>query len=156
MSQYLKQLKINRYKLDRELVRQPQLYMEWALKAADAAKETAEAKHEYEVIKAEIEKKIRLRPHKYKLDDKPTEGAIKAALVTSSKVKDSYAKYVEAQYNERILNDAKTAFVQRRKMLENLTQLNIQLHFADVTIPKAAIDESARVAKRRIQRRLSK
>lgn len=156
MTKFIKELDINRYQLAKELVRQPQLYMEWALKAASVEKEVRDLKHDLEVLKANVEKRIRNNPEKFGLEGNPKEGSIKAEIARHRRVKRKTKELSEAIYNERILKDAQTAFVQRRKMLENLTSLNVQLHFADVKLPQRAVEASGREVKRKIQRSLSK
>ena len=151
---FLKDLEIDRYNLDEELVRQPQLYMEWALKAADAGKEVNDFKHDIDVLKAKIEKRIRRNPERYGLDSKPTEGAIKATIASHARVRKMTKKYLDALYYERILNDARTSFTQRRKMLEKLCELNLQLHFADVRLPQSVSHASAIETRKRLQRGL--
>lgn len=128
---YNKALRIDRYNLEKELVNQPQLYMEWALKAIDASTECASAKNRLEIIKAEVAKKIRANPKKYGLQEKATVDAIRQNIETDKKVKRYTKQYFESYKMERILNEAKNAFQHRKKMLESLVQLNIQLHFAE-------------------------
>jgi len=147
MSEYKKQLAIDRYKLDTELVRQPQLFMDWALKAARAEIETKEAENDWTLIKGEVEKKIRRNPANYGFDGKPTEGAIRAEVGRSIRVKKYYRIYLRALSNEKVLKRAEKAFQQRKGMLESLVQLNVQLHFAEPKIPREhrkKMDESGR------------
>lgn len=128
---YNKALKIDRYNLEKELINQPQLYMEWALKAIDASTECARAKNRLEITKAEVAKKIRTNPKRYGLQEKATVDAIRQSVETDKKVKRYTKEYLESYRIERVLNEAKNAFQHRKKMLETLVQLNIQLHFAE-------------------------
>ncbi|GAG83349.1 unnamed protein product [marine sediment metagenome] len=129
-------LKIDRYNLDDELVRQPQLYMDWALKAAVASIEKTEAKDRLEIVKADMDGKVRTDPEKYNIPEgKASEGAIKAVIAQHSKVKRYNRIYIKALKNEKFLNETKIAFTHRKKMLEALVSLNIQLHFAEPRVP---------------------
>jgi hypothetical protein len=132
---FRKQVDIDRYQLDEELVRQPQKYYDWAIKAVKAGEEKENAKHALDIVKADVEKRIRKNPERYGIDD-PKESAIKLEIPRHPKVKRYTRKYIQATYNERVLNEAKTSFAQRKSMLQSLTQLNIQLHFAEVPVPK--------------------
>jgi len=128
-----KEAEIDRYNLDEELVRQPQRYYDWALKAARAAEERDQAKHTLEVVRADVEKRIRKNPERYGISD-PKESAIKLEIPRHPKVKRYTRKYIQAVYNEKILNEARASFAQRKSMLQALTQLNVQLHFAEVPV----------------------
>jgi hypothetical protein len=144
---------IDRYQLDTELVQQPQKYYDWGVKAARASEEKETAKHDLDIVKADIEKRIRRNPHKYDIDN-PTESAIKLEIPRHPKVKRYTRKYIKACYNERVMNEAKTSFAQRKNMLQNLTQLNLQLHFAEVYIPEDVKETYYKSKKRLIQRGL--
>ena len=133
---YYEDLKIDRYNLEKELVRQPQLFMEWALKAAIASVDREDAKNRVELIRAEIDKKIRSNPEEYGISEsKSTDRAIKLAVENHRRVKKFYKKYLKKLRDEKILNEAKTAFNHRKKMLESLVSLNIQLHFSEPKVP---------------------
>lgn len=144
-SDYKKDLRINRYKLERELVRQPQLYMEWATKATNATIEKEHAKQNLEVVKADIDKRIRKDPEKYGFPDgKATESGIKLQIAKHPKVEKANSYYLRALRDEKILNEAKVAFHHRKKMLESLVSLNIQLHFAEPKVPLTHQDATYR------------
>jgi hypothetical protein len=133
---YHQDLKIDRYNLEWELVHQPQLYMEWALKAATASVEKEDSKTDLELTKAKVDEKIRNDPQKYGIPEgKSTDRAIKLAVEKHPKVRKYFKFYLKALKNEKVLNRAEKAFGQRKKMLEALVTLNIQLHFAEPKIP---------------------
>jgi len=149
---YKKQLKINSYNLEEELIKQPQLYFEWASASVQATKEKEAEKNKLDIIKAEVERKIRSNPEKYG----STEGAVKNAITLSSKVKRQTKVYLEALANERILSRAETAFQQRKSMLVALVQLNIQLHFAEPSLPKSVKEKKYRSRKDEIRKTLKR
>ena len=128
---YLDDITIDRYKLEIELSRQSQKYMRWALKWADAVEEKEDLKAKLDNLRNTYELRIRKYPEDYDLDPSPKEGAIKAALSKIKKIKSMEAKYRAALSNERRLAEAKKGFDHRKKMLESLTTLNVQLHFAE-------------------------
>lgn len=147
-----KESDIDRYNLDEELIRQPQKYYDWALKAAKASEEKEAAKHTLEVVRADVEKRIRKNPERYGISD-PKESAIKLEIPRHPKVKRYTRKFIQAAYNERILNEAKTSFAQRKSMLQSLTQLNLQLHFAEVPAPRHFKEGFYERKKKKIQKR---
>ena len=114
---YNKDLEINKHKLDEELIRQPQLYMEWAIKAVDATVEKEQLKNKLEIVKAIADKEIRQDPQKFGIE-KITESVIKSAIALHPEVEKYNKKYLDSLKNEKVLNEAKIAFHQRRKMLE--------------------------------------
>ena len=133
---YKSDLRIDRYNLEEELIRQPQLYMTWAIKAANASAEKDEAKNALEIVKADVDKKIRSDPKRYGLSDsRATESAIKYAILKHNKVVRYTKAYFESARDEKILAEAKNAFQHRKKMLESLVMLNVQLHFAEPKVP---------------------
>lgn len=141
MSSYKEDLRIDRYNLEEALIRQPQLYMTWAIKAANATIEKEHAKNRLEVVKADIDKRIRSNPKRYGFPDgKATEAGVKLQIAQHSKVERYTRLYLEALRDEKILFEAKTAFHHRKKMLESLVSLNVQLHFAEPKVPLSKQD----------------
>lgn len=154
---YKKDLKIDRYNLEEELIRQPQLYMTWAIKAANASVEKEEAKSRLEVAKADIDKRIRNNPEKYGYHDgKATESAIKLEIAKHPKIKRRNKQYLEALRDEKIMTEAKNAFQHRKKMLESLVQLNVQLHFAEPKVPLSGREATFRERGSDIRRSLKR
>lgn len=135
MNDYQKDLSINQYELDKELVKQPQLFMKWALSYAEASIEREFAKNKLELIKAQEEIIIR---KSFEKKIKVTEGIVSSAVVRSQKVQRYQKKYFQSLKTEKVLQEAKTALKQKQKMLEGLVQLRIQLYHSD---PKVRISE---------------
>lgn len=156
MDNYRKQLKIDRYRLDSELIRQPQKYMDWALLAAKAEIETKETEQKYDLIKGSVEKKVRSDPERYGLKEKPTEAAVKHEALKNKKVKRYFKYYMDALQNEKILKRAEKAFQQRKGMLEALVQLNVQLHFAEPKLPQGQRESVDRAVSNDIKSQLKK
>jgi len=123
-------INIDEFNLVEELVRQPQLYYDWAKKAVLANSDTLSAKDKLDLIKAEIELRIRKHPTLHRLPEKPTEAIIKAAVLVNRKVQRANKRYLEALRIEKILNKAERAFEHRKKSLEGLVQTNSQFYFA--------------------------
>ncbi len=142
-SRFFEDLKIDRYDLDNELVRQPQLYAEWALKEVQAGKDLAIAKNDYEIVKAETEAKIRKDPDLYGLSNNPIQAAINSVALRQKKVKRYFKRFINAEADLKKLKRAERAFGQRKNMLEALVSLNVQMHFADPKVPRTEKDAMA-------------
>lgn len=132
---FLKDLDIDKYMLDEELVKHPQFYVEWALEAVEAIKDKDQAKKDLDLVRAEIESKIRRNPKRYKID-KITEGAVKAAITLHPKMKKYDNIYLKALHDERVLSKIEKAFSHRKSSLEGLVQLDLRLHFVEPRTPK--------------------
>ena len=130
MNDFSADIEINKYQLDEELVRQPQLYYDWAKSEVIAADKVARAKDDWEVTAAEIEIEIRKHPTLYNLPDNPKEGLVKAAVIIHKKVKRKKKKYLKALKTQRLLAKAERSFEHRKKSLEGLVSVNMQMHFS--------------------------
>jgi Cft2 family RNA processing exonuclease len=161
---YIKDLEIDRYNLDEELVRQPQLYYDWAIKAAMAEVDSKEAKNKYELVHGEMVNKIKRDPERYGAGEKVSDYIAKTIASKQKRVKKYFNRYMDALRDEKTLDEAKKSFQQRKNMLESLTSLNVQLHFADPKVPMAhkeeaerryrtAVRKSSGLKKRKIRRR---
>lgn len=163
MNDFSDEVSINKYKLDDELVEQPQRYYNWAKLEAKAADEVALLKDKVEIVKAEVEIRIRKHPTAYDLPDNPKEALIKAAVLIQPKVKRINKKLLKAMKTHRLLTKAEKSFEHRKKSLEGLVSLNIQMHFATPkSIPRKDLEiddqrdtllNKARQKRRKIKRR---
>ena len=117
---------IDRFRLDDEWVKQPDLYRRYAEALADARSEYDGRKNDLDVVRAEIELKIRENPGYYGLD-KVTEGVIKAAVEVQELVKEAENDVVQARHKVGILEAAVGALDHRKRALSDL----VSLHLAD-------------------------
>lgn len=136
---------IDEQNLTEELIRQPQLFYEWAKEAVNASVDSAVAKDKLEVIRSEVELRIRKHPSVHGLPDKPTEAQVKAAVIINRKVKSATRNYFDSLRVEKILAKAERAFEHRKKSLEGLVSTNQQLYFAN---PKTNTRTEQRVAEK--------
>ena len=116
--------------LDEEWLNQPKLYFRWAVQLEDAKASFEEAKQEFDVIKAEVELKIRDDPTEYDLPEKTTEKMIATALMLTPEYKSGQLDMNTAKYRVGILQAAVTALDHRKKALEKLVDLHGQKYFA--------------------------
>lgn len=111
-NKYKADLSINEYRLDQEIIEQPQKFYNYAYLCGEAQNERDDAKDEYDIIKVEIESKLR------ESNEYSTEGAIKTATENHKKVKRARRKWIEARNKYNLLNKAEKAFEQRKSMLQ--------------------------------------
>ena len=130
MSNFSDDIAINKYQLDEELVEQPQKFYEWAKAEVIAGEKVSELKDTLEVTKAEMEIRIRKNPTLYDLPNNPKEALIKAAVLIQRKVKKASRRLIKAQRTHGLLKKAEKSFEHRKKSLEGLVSVNMQLHFA--------------------------
>jgi len=129
---YQRDLEINIYKIDSDIVKQPQKFMKWALKSSRAIDNRKFAEYRLDLLKNRLEKRIRKNPKKYGIKDKQTEGAIKSVINNNRKVKKALIDVINLQSIERIAGKAEEAFKQRQRMLEALVKLKTDLLYSDV------------------------
>lgn len=132
---------IDRFRLDDEWVKQPDLYRRYAEALADAKAEYDGLKNDLDVVRSEVELKIRENPSDYGLD-KVTEGVIKAAVEVQELVKDAENDVVQARHKVGILEAAVGALDHRKRALSDL----VSLHLADY-FSKPVAREDDRIAK---------
>jgi hypothetical protein len=146
-TKYDRDLKIDKYNLDEELVCQPQLYLDWALKSVEALKEKDNAKKDLDLVRAEAEESIRKNPKKYGIiaKDKITETMIKTAIILHPEVKKYNLLYLKAIDHARVLEKVEKSFSDRKKSLDGLVQLDIRLYFSE---PRTSVEHKDRIVEK--------
>lgn len=120
---------IDKFNLDEELVKHPQLFYLYSEAYSKAQMETQKAKDSWELRKAELELEIKDDPGKFGLK-KDTESIVKAKLMTMQEIKKLYEIYLAKLGVERILSKAERAFEHRKKSLEGLVSLQVQNYYS--------------------------
>lgn len=155
-SKYRANLKIDKKNIDNEILRQPQLYYEWALLASEAEVERDDAKEKYDIWLIEIEARIRMDPDKYFGEDvNPTEGAIKSKLNNHPKIKRLRRKYHKRVKEYKLLLKAEKAFEQRKRMLELYLYHIHRMMEGDVRVPRRYEQKIHQRTKKSIEKGLS-
>ena len=127
---YKDDLKIDKYALDEEWLRQPTLFINWAEEYVEAQADRDRKKEQLDLIKAELDNAIRSEPEKFGLS-KVTEGAITNIIIMEGSYRDANDKYLTDIKQAKILDVAKEAFDHKKKALEALTQLFLAGYFAN-------------------------
>lgn len=122
---YREDLEINTNKLDEEWLNHAQKFMDYVELAADAEYEKNMAAQNRTNVRAEVARKIRASPKKYKIDGLPAtakEQAIKGLVEEHKKVRKADREYFLAIRNHHVMEKAEHSMGSYRKSaLENLT-----------------------------------
>lgn len=113
---------IDKARLDDECENQPYLVWEYGKGLAKAILLADEAKAEIKVVEAEVDKAIREAPEDYGLSAKrkPSEEAVKKAIVRSDEWKEAIKKYNKALYRVNMFETAAKTLDHRRTSLSIL------------------------------------
>jgi hypothetical protein len=109
--------------------------LQYSKNAAFRRMKLDDAKQALEVVKAEVDKKIRKNPEKFGIE-KITENVIAATILINEEYQEAYAEYLTAKYESDMASGAVQAFEQRKSALENLVKLHGQQYFAGPKIPR--------------------
>ena len=132
---YEKDIVIDETALDIEWLEQPSLMMKYARNSASAKMDLDKAKEALDLVKAELDKHIRINPSKFDIE-KITEGAITAAILQHARYKKASEVVIQAQFENNIAQGAVKAFDARKDALENLVRLHGQQYFAGPKMPR--------------------
>jgi len=119
---YEEDLRIDLNCLHVEFQRQPSLYMKYSELSAQANLECDQAKEKIDVVKAQLDGKIRVSPEAFGLS-KVTEGAITSTIIVHKDYKDACESYNQAKLKASLLKSAVSAFDHRKKAMEVQAQL---------------------------------
>jgi hypothetical protein len=108
--------------LDKEWAMQPRLVLKWSAKLAEARKELAEAKADFEIVKADLGVDIRKNPAGYGMV-KTTDNSVKECLVRQPQYSRALQQVIDAQYEVDLLEGVTDALEHRKFALNNLVTL---------------------------------
>lgn len=132
---YSRDIEIDPEALDVEWLNQPNLFLAYSQKKAEADREAKLLHEEFKSIKAEL----RLQAAKLGakgLGVKDTSDNLDAWVRNQEDYKEAKEKLIEAEYEADMLSAAVYAFNHRRSALENLAKLHGQQYFAGPTEPR--------------------
>jgi hypothetical protein len=131
MSEYADDILIDHLDLERELIRQPILYLKYSELAVDANFEKDRAKELLRTVESEIDLDIRQNWDDFGFDSKPTEGGIRACITQQPKYISTLDEYMNAVKTYNSLTGAKVALEHKKKSLELLVSLLIRGYSAE-------------------------
>lgn len=140
---YEEDLAIDPHQLDEEWLKQPSLYMQYAHQSALSQKIRDKAKERLEVVRAQLDKKIRKDPGKYEVI-KVTETTVANAILEQKEYQEAKQDFDELSYDANILQSAVRAFEQRKKALEGLVTLWVGNYFSGPKEPRI-LDQGKRI-----------
>lgn len=121
--------------LDTEWLEQPRLMIRYSQHLAEMRRDTEQAKTKLEVVRAELDKKIRTNPEAFDIA-KITEGAINSTIITHEDYTEAQEEYLTAQYEMNMAQGAVRAVEGKKDALENLVRLYGQQYFAGPKVPR--------------------
>jgi len=132
---YEQDVNIDETALDLEWKMQPMLMMKYCVHMAHVKKALDLAIEKLDVLKAKLDKEIRLNPEKYGLA-KVTETALENTILLQPEYEEANKEYIEAKYEYEIAQAAVRAMDQKKSALENLVKLLGMSYFAGPTTPR--------------------
>lgn len=120
----------------------PRLMMKYSRKAAEAHRTMDLAKEKLDLVYAQLDQAVRSNPKAYDITaEKPTEGAIKAAILTHVDYQIVSTAYIDSKFENAVAAKAVEAFEHRKSALENLVRLHGQQYFAGPSVPRNLHEE---------------
>ncbi len=135
----------DKHRLDEELVLQPRLYYEHAVKLADARSDYERSIAAQDLTWAEMDKMIRTDPASYELV-KATESSVKEAITRSKRYQRAVLAVIDARKSMDDLQAAVTALDHRKRALEKLVDLQLANYFSTPS-PKDRFEREERTKK---------
>lgn len=132
---YEKDMKIDEDALDIEWLEQPSLMLKYIKLQTQLQKEEELAKEKFELLKAELDKKIRSNPEKFELA-KITDSVVQYTILLQNDYTNANTIYIDAKFENNVAKGAVRAMDIRKQSLENLVKLHGQGYFAGPKIPR--------------------
>ena len=137
---YETDVRIDENALDLEWLLQPQLMINYAQAAAEAARVFDLKKEKLSLTRAELDKDIRTTPEKYDVV-KVTETVIENTIIMQEEYIEANREMIEAKFQKELAYAAVTALDQKKTALENLVRLHGQQYFAGPKVPRELSEE---------------
>ena len=125
--------------LDVEAVQQAGLFFKYAEESVKAKAQVDRMKMALDVMEAKLQAEVRESPEKFGLV-KVTEAAIAAAVKTSTRYTDAYDAFLKAREVSGLVDVAREAMEQKKRMIEVLVTLHGQQYFAGPSVPRNLVD----------------
>lgn len=134
---FSKDVAIDEDALDVEWQRQPELLGKWGRLFADAEARVNRLDHKLDVLKADLERRIRAKPKSYGItEERVTEGIVKATVLLDSEHETQQIKLLQAQHSMAIIKSAINALYHKKDALENLVRLLGAEYFSGPVAPR--------------------
>ena len=133
---YERDLYIDESALDVEWLGQASLMFRYSKELAKAEREIARLKEKQAVVKAELDRDIRLVPEDFDIKVKVTEAVVSNTILFQEEYKTITNELIEAQYEVSMIKGAVNAIHQRKDALQDLVRLHGQRYFAGPSVPR--------------------
>lgn len=128
-------LQINKFSLDDEWTKQPNLFHKWSTELSQIEMERDRAKEKIELVRAELDLKIRSDPDSFNLS-KVTEASVQSAIVTSEGYQKAVDEYLKLKYNHKVIQSAIESLNHKKYALDNLVRLYLSEYYLKESPPK--------------------
>ncbi len=138
--------------LDRECIKLPSQYLHYAFQAAEAKKDTMEAKAALDVVQADMAREVRSNPEDYEIE-KVTEAAITAAVITTKEFKDAQTELFDAQHAYDVAQAVVWAMEHKKKALSLLVELHSMSYSPEVKVSPEGKKAVEQMMQRNVRRK---
>ncbi len=132
---YEKDITIDVDALDVEWAGQARLMIQYAKHAAKMRLEVDRKKEQLDIIKAELDKKIRISPEDFGIV-KLTESFVTSTIITQKEYMIVNEEFLQVAYESNMAQGAVRALEGKKTSLENLVKLHGQQYFAGPSVPR--------------------
>jgi hypothetical protein len=126
---YKKDLKIDRYNLDLEWAKNPELFAKWSEKLVDVENHRDRLKDRLDLKMANLDTLIRTDPTTYGLPTDPKERSVHATIIKHPEYRELQEQYLTAKYQAKILRVAVRSFQNREKAIDRETKLYLAQYY---------------------------
>lgn len=145
---------IDEYSLEKEWIRQPILFMEYAAEANKAQAERDRLKAQLDLVQASMDLEVRNDPELYGIT-KVTETVVANVVIRTAKYQKAQKAYFDAREKHGVLDKAITALEHKKKALESLVSLFAMNYYSEPKDRNATKQEHENV-KGRVARKLNR
>jgi len=136
-------VQIDEMHLDKECIRLPSQFLQFAHFAADKRRDVDECKAQLDVVEADLGRRIRDMPNKFGLE-KVTEAALVGTILLQKEYKEALGNLNKARYQSDLVQAVVSALEHKKRTLTLLVELHGMGYFSSVKVSekgKEAIDE---------------
>lgn len=131
-----KDIKIDESALDIEWLNQSSLTLKFCRLEADLKREVDKKEIELGLIRADLDRRIRLDPEGFEITTKITETVINNIIISSEEYMECNEVVLDARYEYSVARGAVKAIDSKKTSLENLVKLFGQQYFAGPNVPR--------------------
>jgi hypothetical protein len=132
---YLKDIEIDKHRLDDEWINQQPLMIKYSDLHAQALYDLSRAKEHLDVVRAQLDGKIRQAASAQNPPEKVTETVVSNRVILDSGFQAAQEKYHLADKTVNMLKGAVYAFNSRKSALENLVRLQLGNYYSEPVSP---------------------